>query len=297
MATSTHPVPSAGAPLGPESLTWRYFGDFRILVFGFQRITATETAIPEISVALFEHSSFFGDAIGRGQRTFRPIMKAVYGPDPEDWGGQVRDFHTHVKGEMPDGSRYHALDPELFYWIHATFVDHLIYSTDMFIRRLSYEEKVQIFEESKTWFSRYGVSGRFQPATYEEFLVYWDAMLERSEATKVLRYGAGYLNKGIPAPGPIPRPIWRVISAPLNAFARLVMVGSIPEQVRTVLGLSWTPRQERRYQRVAAVIRRLNPVFNALPQRTLYWSAAIEARRRASHHDHQQIPAKRHDDH
>lgn len=276
---STTPPEVSGAPLGPESLTWRYFGDFRLVLFGFQRITATETAFPEISRGLEEHSNFFGDGFGRGVRTFRALTRTVYGPGSEQSGAEVRDLHKHVKGEMPDGSRYHALDPEQFYWIHATFVDHLIYSTDMFIRRLSFEEKVQIFEESKTWYSLYGVSDRFQPRTYDEFLGYWDSMLDRCESTKVLRYGTGYLVQGIPAPRHIPGPVWRLISWPLSKYADLIPVGSMPAQVRAALGLRWTPAQERRYQRVAAIIRRLNPVFEALPQRALYWPAAIDARR------------------
>lgn len=276
---SSTPPEVSGAPLGPDSLTWRYFGDLRLVLFGFQRITSTETAFPEISRGLEEHSNFFGDGLGRGVRTFQALTKTVYGPGSRQWGAEVRDFHKHVKGEMADGGRYHALDPEYFYWIHATFVDHLIYSTDMFIRRLTFEEKAQIFEESKTWYRLYGVSDRFQPRTYDEFLVYWEGMLDRCESTKVLRYGTGYLVQGIPAPRPIPRPVWRLISWPLNKYANLISVGSMPDQVRAALGLRWTAAQERRYQRAAAIIRRLNPLFEALPQRARYWPAAVAARR------------------
>lgn len=273
------PLQACAAPLGPESLTWKYFGDFRIVLFGAQRITATETAFPAISRGLEEHSDFFADGFGRGLRTFRALMKTVYGPGSQRQGAEVRGFHDHVKGEMPDGSRYHALDPEQWYWIHATFVDHLIYSTDTFIRRLSYDEKVQIFEESKTWYALYGVSDRFQPATYEEFLVYWETKLDQCESTTVLRYGTGYLVKGIPAPRHVPRPVWRLLSWPLRKYAEVIFVGSMPEQVRTALGLPWTPRQERRFQRTAAVIRCLSPVFEVLPERVLYWPVAIAARK------------------
>ena len=87
-----------------------------------------------------DHSVIFSDFIGRGKRTGPPIMKTVYSEDPYGWGHKVRDFHRDIKGTISDGSRYHALNPELFYWAHATFVDQTIYVTDTFIRRLSCEE-------------------------------------------------------------------------------------------------------------------------------------------------------------
>ncbi|MGC7323041.1 oxygenase MpaB family protein, partial [Mycobacteroides abscessus subsp. massiliense] len=96
--------------------------------------------------------------------------------DPQKWGRMVRDFHKPITGTISDGTRYHALNPELFYWAHATFVDQVLYITDTFIRRLSYEEKVRIFEESKVWYSLYGVSARNQPQTYDEFVTYMESM-------------------------------------------------------------------------------------------------------------------------
>ena len=112
----------------------------------------------------------FSDTLGRARRSGPPIMKTVYSEDPHHWGRTVRDFHKPIKGTVPTGSRYHALNPELFYWAHATFVDQVLYVTDTFIRRLVPQEKVQFFEEGKTWYRLYGVSDRSQPQTYEEFL-------------------------------------------------------------------------------------------------------------------------------
>ena len=122
----------------------------------------------------------------------------------------MRDFHKTIKGTISDGSRYHALNPELFYWAHATFVDQVIYTTDTFIRRLSREEKEQIFNEGKVWYSLYGVSDRGQPQTYDEFVAYWESMCERFVPHKTVLYGTGYIRKGIPGPRRIPKPVWRI---------------------------------------------------------------------------------------
>ncbi|MQY31876.1 oxygenase MpaB family protein [Nocardia aurantia] len=273
--------PSGDSPLGPRTLVWKFYGDVRGTL-GFQRVAGTENCIEQLGKAVEDHSVVFTDTLGRARRSAKAIMQTVYSDKPYEWGHRVRDFHRDIKGTIDsDGSRYHALNPELFYWGHATFVDQVIYTTDTFIRRLSYAEKVQIFEEGKAWYRLYGVSNRGEPQTYEEFLAYWDAMLDRFVPTRSVRYGTGYLRQGLPRPRRIPQPVWTVASAPLNAFLRHVVVGTLPPQMRAVCDLDWDDKREKRFQRFAAGMRFLNPVFNRLPIGTLYVKWAAEAWQRA----------------
>ncbi|NMO02183.1 DUF2236 domain-containing protein [Gordonia sp. TBRC 11910] len=255
--------------LGADSLVWKFYGDVRG-VLGFQRLAGTENCIEQLGKAVEDHSVIFSDFIGRAQRSGPPIMRTVYSTDPHHWGRKVRDFHRDIKGTISDGSRYHALNPELFYWAHATFVDQVLYITDTFIRRLSDEEKEQIFEESKIWYQLYGVSARNQPQTYAEFLEYWDAMLDQFVPTRTIVYATGYLRKGIPGPRRIPKPLWRILSAPLNAFTRTIFVGTLPPQMRDVCELEWNDKLQKRFDRFAAFMRFANPVFNRLPMKLLY---------------------------
>ncbi|NED68526.1 DUF2236 domain-containing protein, partial [Streptomyces sp. SID10244] len=90
--------------------------------------------IEQLGQAVLDHSVIFDDFLGRARRTGPPVMKTVYSTEPQKWGRTVRDFHRDIKGTISDGSRYHALNPELFYWAHATFVDQVLYITDTFIR-------------------------------------------------------------------------------------------------------------------------------------------------------------------
>ncbi|MDL9937881.1 oxygenase MpaB family protein [Gordonia sp. ABSL1-1] len=262
--------------LGADSLIWKFYGDNRGLL-GFQRLAGTENCIEQLGQAVLDHSVIFSDFLGRAKRTGPPVMRTVYSTEPQKWGRTVRDFHKDIKGTISDGSRYHALNPELFYWAHATFVDQVLYITDTFIRRLSYAEKVQIFEESKVWYQLYGVSDRGQPQTYEEFLEYWDAMLDRFVAHKTIVYATGYIRQGLPGPKNIPAAVWRVLSAPLNAFLRTVVVGTLPQQMRDVCDLEWNDRRERNFQRFAKVMRAANPLINRLPLKWLYVPWAYEA--------------------
>jgi uncharacterized protein (DUF2236 family) len=151
----------------------------------------------------------------------------------------------------------------------------VLFTTDTFIRRLSAEEKAQIFEESKAWYALYGVSDRTQPQTYDEFRAYWDSMLDRFVATRTITYATGYLRKGVPRPKQVPAPVWRLLGPIVDAALHVVVVGTLPQQMRDVCALAWTERDERRFRRFAATMRALNPVVTRLPMRTLYvpWAA------------------------
>ncbi|WP_063128747.1 oxygenase MpaB family protein [Nocardia fusca] len=275
-----HEIAEPALRLGPDSLVWKFHGDVRNLL-GFQRLAGTENCIEQLAQGVEDHSVIFGDFLGRARRSAPPIMQTVYSEDPHDWGRRVRDFHGSIRGTISDGSRYHALNPELFYWAHATFVDQVLYITDTFIRRLSHEEKVQIFEESKLWYQLYGVSARNQPQTYEEFQAYWERMLGRFVRTRTIWYATGYLRKGIPGPGWLPRPLWRIVAAPIDAVLRTILIGTLPQEMREVCELPWNERSERRFQRFAAVMRTANPLFNRLPVRVLYTPWAARAWERA----------------
>lgn len=261
--------------LGADSLVWKFYGDVRG-VLGFQRLAGTENCIEQLAQGVEDHSVIFSDFLGRARRSGPPIMRTVYSDQPHEWGRRVRDFHRDIKGTISDGSRYHALNPELYYWGHATFVDQVLYITDTFIRRLSYEEKVQIFEESKTWYQLYGVSARSQPQTYEEFCEYWESMCDKFVPTRTIVYATGYLRKGVPGPKWMPKPVWRVVGAPLNGFLQTVVVGTLPPQMRAVCELDWNAKKQRRFDRFAAFMRTMNPVFNRLPIRMLYVPWAVE---------------------
>lgn len=106
-------------------------------------------------------------------------------------------------------------------------------------------------------------------------------MLDRFVPHKTVLYGTGYLRKGIPGPRWMPRPVWKIVSAPLNAYARLVVVGTLPPQMREVCQLRWDAKKEKRFQGFAALMRALNPLINRLPVRVLYTPWAAQAWSRA----------------
>ncbi|MGC2654277.1 MAG: oxygenase MpaB family protein [Mycobacterium sp.] len=267
----TPPARDGSLPLGPQSLVWRYFGDNRMYLIG-PRPAVLQNMLAELGQGVRDHSVFFDDTAARVKRSLPPIFMTVYGSDDDHPGHQVRDFHHQIKGDMPDGkgkaARYHALDPETYYWAHATFVEQVLYFADTFVKRLTDEEKRQIYLESKTWYRRYGVSEQSMPADYADFQRYWDHMLNRVVvAHPTAKYGVGYVTRGVPCPEGVPPLVWRVSAVVLNPLAAFLTTGGLPPQARLLLNLPWSARQERRYQRFAAVWRSrpVNWLWKRLP--------------------------------
>jgi uncharacterized protein (DUF2236 family) len=226
-----------------------------------------QNMLPALGQGVQDHSVWFAETLARLQRSIPPIFETVYGADPGRSGQRVRDFHRPIKGRLPDGGRYSALDPETYYWAHACFVEHLITATDTFIRRLSEAEKEQLFRESVTWFARYGVSTRGTPRTYAEFRTWFEATLdERLVAHRTAAYGVGYATKGWPRPKRVPRPVWWLVRQPIDAVSSSLTIGGLPPRAREILGLPWDDDRERRYQRFARLVRRLGPLLERLPR-------------------------------
>ncbi|MGK5555454.1 oxygenase MpaB family protein [Actinomadura kijaniata] len=265
-------------PLGPTSLTWRYFGDTRMLLVG-PRAAVLQNMLPALGQGVLDHSVFFTETFARLRRSAGPILDTVYGgADAAATGRKVRDYHHDIKGTLPDGTRYHALDPETYYWAHATFLDHMLYGIETFVRPLSEAEKRRIYEESRTWFRMYGVSDRAMPEDWEAFQAYWKRMLgEVVVPHRTARYGVGYVTRGLPAPPRVPKALWRRVSPPLNAVARLLTVGGMPPRQRELLELPWSAADERRYRRFAAAVRGLGRVWPLLPEALRYFPQARRA--------------------
>ncbi|WP_431237545.1 oxygenase MpaB family protein [Mycolicibacterium aichiense] len=272
-------------PLGPQSLVWRYFGDNRMFLIG-PRPAVLQNMLAELGQGVLDHSVWFADTAARIKRSLPPIFMTVYGSEDDNAGASVRDFHHNIKGDMPDGGRYHALDPDTYYWAHATFFDQALYFADTFVKRLSREEKEQMYLESKTWYRRYGVSDRPMPADYAEFERYWDRMInEVLVAHRTAAYGVGYVTKGFPRPKAVNPIVWRLVAPIFNPIAAFLTTGGMPPRTREILGLPWSERKERNYQRFAAFWRSrpVNWLWDRLPMNVRYNGYAAKGFAQAGH--------------
>ncbi|MBH0776760.1 oxygenase MpaB family protein [Nocardia bovistercoris] len=275
-------------PVPPDSLTWKYFGDRRSLLL-IGRAGTTENMYPQLGQAVSDHSVIFTDLFARVRRSVPRIMRVVYGDDGATTGVQIRNFHKPLRGTMADGSKfdgqpYSGLDPETFYWAHATFLDVLFLTCERFIRPLSDDEKEQLFQESRDWYSLYGMDATGTPATYREFEEYWRRVVAEDLVghTKVARYTVGYITKGIsravPRPRAVPKPLWTKIFAPaLDTVAAFLGAGGLDPALRDRLGIPWTDRKDRRYRRFCAAVRAIGPAWERLAPLTWRYDPAAVA--------------------
>src|ERR1700730_6127283 len=177
----------ASAPLGPDSLTWKYFGDLRTGMMGVW-IGAIQNMYPELGAGVEEHSILLREPLQRVARSVYPIMGVVYdGSRAADTGEQIKQYHHTIKGVDATGRRYHALNPETFYWAHATFFMLVIKVAEYFCGGLTEAEKRQLFDEHVQWYRMYGMSMRPVPKSWEDFQEYWQRVcrdeLEINQAT------------------------------------------------------------------------------------------------------------------
>lgn len=256
-------------PLGPDSLTWKYFGDWRGLLIALWA-GSMQNMHPELGAGVEEHSRFFEERWQRLFRSLYPIGGVIYdGPRARQTALEVRGYHDRIKGVDKHGRRYHALDPDTFYWAHSTFFMSAILIADNFVGGIGEAEKRKLFDEHVQWYEMYGMSMRPVPESWEDFQLYWKRMcedvLEDNKATRdVLEI------KDIAKPHFLPwLPdfAWNLVRGQVARNFVWLTVGLYDPPIRERLGYTWTDRDERRHRRAGKLI---NAAFKLVPRDRRY---------------------------
>ena len=179
------------------------------------------------------------------------------------------------------GRRYSALNPDVFYWAHATFFKSTLLAAEKFGGGISLADKRQLFDEHVQWYRMYGMSMRPVPKSWEEFEAYWEHMctevLERNWAA-VTVMDLSTMPKH-PSLQWIPDPLWKLNLKVMQRFLTFMTVALYDEPVRELMGYTWTPRQQFLHDRLCEVITFAGKV---LPKRSLMHPRKRSAVDRAS---------------
>ncbi|WP_051571756.1 oxygenase MpaB family protein [Cryptosporangium arvum] len=263
-------------PFGPDSLIWQHFGS-RLGYLHGAAYGILQNMYPALGAGVTQHSDVYDDPWDRLIRSLPQILGVVYdGPEAHATAERIRRYHEPIGGLDDQGRRYHALDPDTYYWAHATFVRAIFFGIEIGGTILTPEQKEQLYRESVDWYAMYGLTMRPVPADYAAFFEYWDrtcaSVLEPTPAA--LRLLALFDHFGdVTYPG-VPRWIWR-LGAPLIAPPlRWLNYGVFPPVVREKLGITWTARDQRRFERV---MRTMSVVWSRMPPRIRWISRAYAA--------------------
>lgn len=251
---------------GPESVAWRISADARILsTAGYALLL--QVAHPTVGAGVAEHSNFRADPWGRLLRTLDYTTIMTYGGAKlaAQTGRRVRDMHKHIKGRLPDGSNYYALEPGPYAWVHATLADAIVTGHRCFGLRLDAEEVEEFWREWRAMGRLVGVRLSELPEDWAEFGPYFDRMvaevLEDNETV-------GDVLDSLAAPDAPPLPMlrgraWQIARFPAARLGSLATVGLLPPLLRERFGLRWGRGKELELRGLGAASRRMTPLMPA----------------------------------
>jgi uncharacterized protein (DUF2236 family) len=109
---------------GPGSAAWIVHGDFTSMMIGGVAALLLQMLHPAALAGVWDHSNFRRDMLGRLRRTAQFVSGTTYGSteQAETLIARVQGIHERVSGVLPDGTAYHATDPDLLTWVHAAEV-------------------------------------------------------------------------------------------------------------------------------------------------------------------------------
>jgi uncharacterized protein (DUF2236 family) len=225
---------------------------------------------PGLGAGVEQHSRFFEERWQRLLRSLYPISGVVYdGPRAFRTALEVRGYHDRIKGVDAQGRRYHALDPDTYYWAHSTFFVSTILIAEHLTGGIGEAEKRRLFDEHVQWYRMYGMSMRPVPESWKDFQRYWKHMcaevLEDNKATRDVLDIAGIARP--PFLPWLPNAMWRPVGALIGRTFVWFTIGLYDREVRDLLGFTWSQRDARRHRRTCQVISavRARPARPPLP--------------------------------
>jgi uncharacterized protein (DUF2236 family) len=252
--------------LGRDSLVWQRFDDIR-MYGGAGYALLLQVAHPTVGAGVRDHSTFELDPWGRLLRTIDYLMLITYaGREAAAVGRRLREVHKSIKGTNPDGSHYHALEPEAYAWVHATLFEAAVVAHLRFIGPLSNAQIEPLYREYIPLGRLLGIRPGDLPEDWRTFRDYFETMvhdrLERHETVdRVLRALTS------PAPPrqlpPIVQRFWRLLRIPPAEALRIATIGLLPPVLRERIGVEWGAPSQAEFRVMGAASRALGPVLPA----------------------------------
>lgn len=283
MARSTQVLPgpqeAQRVTLGPDAYSHRIAGDAR-LYLGAGYALLLQVAHPTVGAGVRDHSDFDRDPWGRLLRTMDYLYLITRGgAEAPAVGRRLREMHKSIKGTNPDGSRYHALEPEAYAWVHATLIEATVRSYRRFVGPLDDAGAERFYGEWRPLGRLLGIRPGDLPEGWQDFRRYFDAMVtERLTANETVERVLRSLANPTPPPVPLLRPLWPALRMPPRRAVTVVTGGLLGPELRARFGIRWSRGMELELRALGAASRALTPLIPPekldIGPRHLRWRAA-----------------------
>jgi uncharacterized protein (DUF2236 family) len=143
-------------------------------LLGGGRALLMQIAHPKVAAGVDEHSDFRAHPLRRLRRTLLLTMAIVFGDRETALAAArtVNQVHGRVRG-----NGYDATDPDLLLWVHATLVDTALITYEVFVQRLTPQEREDFYHEMKLLGEMLGVPRDRFPARLADFDAYLESMI------------------------------------------------------------------------------------------------------------------------
>ena len=232
--------------LYPDDSMIRRVNRENVLLLGGGRALLMQLAHPKVAAGVDEHSDFRRRPIQRLRRTIRMTMAIVFGDQKTALAAARAVNHTHARVR---GRDYHALDPDLLLWVHATLVDTALVTYEMFVRPLSPRDRETFYQEMKLMGELLGIARERFPDTIRDFDEYAETMISHGPIQVDRR--ALELSRHVL------RPKLRILPGPFMVPFEVVTAGLLPPALREQYRLAWGPAQQRLYRLLVIALTRL----------------------------------------
>ena len=195
-----------------------------------------------------ESGRIFDHPVKRTRTTLTYLSVALLGTDEERavYRQAVNKAHVQVYSTETSPVEYHAMDPGLQLWVAACLYRGVEDAYTAFNGSITDADLDTIYLDAAPLGTTLQVREDMWPATRDDFEKYWTDALAQVHIDEVVReylHSLGRLEF-------LPRPI----SVVFGRFNQFVTTGFLPEEFRREMRYTWTPRQQRRFERLTSAV-------------------------------------------
>jgi uncharacterized protein (DUF2236 family) len=215
---------------GPGSESWRVLRE-RSVVMGGMRALLMHAAHPLIAAAAAQTGMYEHDPWRRHERTLRLTFTLVFGTRQEAAAAarQINAAHRPVHGrDSVTGLAYHARNPELLLWVHASLVSSFLLFERLTVGALDAAGRQRFHEEAAIMAALLGLPASRIPPRVSDL----DPYIEATIASGILR-----LTRNSHLVAALMRRQGRGAAAARSRAASFLAFHTLPPQLRDLYGI------------------------------------------------------------